>query len=312
MLKGYYGQLYDQAVFNSWSRAVGGYTDFITYGVAPGWSSLTETDRVPAESKYRVADNLNHPRTDEFNVSWEQELSRTFKFTATGIYRSWHNFLNSVLIDGLWSPTSYTPPSWPYSSPNPISGEPMTVYRWANRDAIPQQFLIQNTDTVTYTTPDGESKTADAYRKYKGLMLVLQRAYRDRWQAQVSYVLSSTKGTVGNTGSSGLSSGQFETPNLILVNAEGYSDADRRHEFKLFAGYMIPKVEVSVNGYWRYLSGQPYTAQANVSSSTFNWTSRISTVPRAARQSPQRQLHATRPAGGEGVQLRHSPVRVLC
>jgi hypothetical protein len=90
-------------------------------------------------------------------------------------------------------------------------------------------------------------------------------------------VLSSTKGTVGNSGSSGLSSGQFETPNLILVNADGYSNADRTHELKLFGGYMIPKLEVSLNGYWRIMSGLPYTAQANISSSTFNWTSRIST-----------------------------------
>jgi hypothetical protein len=202
------------------------------------------------------------------NFAWEQQIGRDFKVTATGIYRNWKNFLNSVLINGIWETVPYN---------NALTGQSMPVYRWANRSSIPQQFLIQNTDTVTYQMVGGGTVTADAFRKYKGMMLVLQKIYRNRWQAQLSYVLSQTKGTVSNSGSSGISSGQFETPNGILVNADGYSSGDRTQEVKLFGGYQIPKVEISVNGYWRYLSGRPYTAYANVSSRTFNWTSSLST-----------------------------------
>jgi hypothetical protein len=265
VLKGYYGQLYDQAVFASWSRAVGGYTDFIAYNVNPDWSLGDVSYTVPAESKYRMATDLKHPRVDEVNVAWEQQIGRAFKFTATGIYRNWHNFINSVLIDGVWTPVSYD---------NALTGRPMTLYSWANADEIPQQFLIQQTNTVTYRMSDGSTLTADPYRHYRGMMLVFQRAYMNRWQGQVSYVYSSTKGTINNSGTQGISSGQFETPNG-LVNTDGYSYGNRTHEFKVFAGYQIPKIEVSVNGYFRAISGYPYTAYSNVSSSVFNWTGRI-------------------------------------
>jgi hypothetical protein len=221
---------------------------------------------VPAESKYQVATNLKHPRVDEWNVAWEQQIGRNYKFTATGIYRNWRNFLNSVLINGVWTPVSYN---------NSLTGQPMTLYSWANRpDDDAQHFLIQQTNTVNYTMSDGSTVTADPYRTYKGLLLVFQRAYKNRWQAQTSYVYSITKGTINNSGTQGISSGQFETPNG-LVNTDGYAFGNRTHEFKVFAGYQIPKIEVSLNGYFRALSGNPYTAYSNVSSGVFNWTGRI-------------------------------------
>ena len=37
---------------------------------------------------------------------------------------------------------------------------------------------------------------------------------------------------------------------------------------RLFAGYQIPKIEVSVNGYWRYESGWPYAPYVSVPPAT--------------------------------------------
>lgn len=260
VLRGFYGHMYDGAVFSSWSRAASGLTPTSYYDVAPGWSGLTKTDEV--SKSYRVADDLNHPRVDEANIAWEQQLGRQFKFTATGIWREWKNFINSSLTDGVWTPFQYV---------NGLTGQSTTFYSWANPTSVPE-FTIGNTDTVSYRTSDGQLLTADAYRKYKGLMLVLQKAYKNRWQAQVSYVLSKTTGTVTNSTYAGISSGQFETPNTIIVNAEGPTTYDRRHEVKVFAGYQIPKIEVSLNGYWSYLSGRPYPGEARLSTGKTNWT----------------------------------------
>ena len=265
VVKGYYGQLYDQAVFTSWSRATGGYTDFIAYNVNPDFSLGDVAYVVPAELKYTISNDLKHPRVDEVSVSWEQQVVPGVKFSATGIYRNWKNFMNSVLIGGIWTPVAYD---------NPYTSQPMTLYQWANSD-IPQRFLIQQTNTVTYNMSDGSTVTVNPYRKYKGLMLVLQRAYKDRWQAQVSYVYSRTRGTINNNGLDGITSSQFDTPNTILVNADGVSSQDVTNEFKVFAGYQIPKIEVSVNGYFRALNGTPYTAQQRISSDEFNWSEAI-------------------------------------
>ncbi len=261
VLRAFYGQLYDGAVFTSWSRAVPGIGDYITYEVAPN-NALTEIDRVSGASKYVTDNDLNHPRTDEFNLSYEQMIGTKWKATGTYIQRRAKNFLNSVLINGQWNSVPFT---------NPLTGQNMPVYSWANRSSIPQQFLITNTNSVNYTG----AGSVDAYRDYNGLMLVLSRAYSNRWQGQISYVFSKTSGNVTNGAFSGVSSGQFETPNTILINRDGRVPLDRPHEFKAFVGYQVPKVEVSVNGIWRTLSGQTYTAFSRQAASRFNWTSSI-------------------------------------
>jgi hypothetical protein len=279
VLRGYYGQLYDSAVFSSWSRATNGLTPFFSYEVGPNWSTLAQVDAT--QKVYTTGDNLKHPRVDEMNVAWEQQIGRSFKFTATGIYRSWKNFLNSALTGANWTQVPYTPVAWPTGAqygPAPFTPTALTLYKLTNGTNTPG-FLIQNTDTITYQV-DGQTITPKSDRTYKGLMLVFQRAYKNRWQAQVSYVLSKTEGTVSNSQSAGIASGQFETPNTILVNADGPTAFDRRHEVKIFAGYQIPVVEVNLSGYWRYLSGYPYVPYARVRAGSglgVNWTSYINT-----------------------------------
>jgi hypothetical protein len=268
VLRGFWGQLYEAAVFSSWSRAVPGLTPTTYYDVGPDWSSLTPYDEV--QRKYNVGNDLKHPRVDEFNVAVEHQIGQQFKVTATGIYREWKNFINSVLDNAVWEPFTFT---------NPKTNQPMTLYRWANSSSVPE-FTILNTDQVTYQLTNGSTLDAPkAYRKYKGLMLVFQKALRNRWQAQLSYVLSKTTGSINNSTYAGISSGQFETPNgggsSSLINADGPTAYDRRHEVKLFGSYQVPKVEVLVSGYWRYLSGTPYTPYSRMPASRFNWTGSI-------------------------------------
>jgi hypothetical protein len=265
VLRGFYGQMYDAAVFSSWSRATSGLTPTNYYDVGPNWSSLTLTDTVA--KTYTVGNDLKHPRVDELNFAWEQQIGKNFKFTATGIWREWKNFLNSVLPNGLWTPVNIaTPTGW--ATPT------LPLYKWANSTDVPQ-FTILNTDQVTYNLSNGQAVTVDASRKYKGMMLVLERGFRNRWQARVSYVLSKTTGTITNSTYAGITSGQFETPNTILVNADGPTTYDRRHEVKVFAGYTIPKIEVSVNGGWTFLSGWPYPANFRPSRSKLGWPSTL-------------------------------------
>jgi hypothetical protein len=261
VLRAYYGRLYEAAVFSSWSRAVPGLTPTTFYDVGPNWSTLTPYDI--SQRSYHMANDLKQPRVDEFNFAVEQRVSQTLKFTATGIFRQWKNFINSTLDNGIWRPTVFN---------NALTGQPITLYKWANPTDVPT-FTISNVDAVTYHLSDGSTITSDqAQRKYKGMMLVLQRALKDRWQAQVSYVLSKTEGNINNSSSAGISSGQFETPNNILVNAYGPTAFDVRHEFKAFASYQFPKVDAMASLYYRFLSGRPYAANGRFSSGSLAWT----------------------------------------
>jgi hypothetical protein len=278
VVRAFYGQLYDGATQSAWWQAGGGITDLYAWEVGPGWKIIEPPAYIiPAENKYSVGKDLKHPRTDEISVAWEQQLGKNMKFSATGIFRDSKNFINSVLINGVWTPfTCSTSPACIPSATPPWTGPPITMYSWANKASIAQQYLIQNVDTVTYKMSDGSTITTDQKRKYQGLMLVLNRSMKDRWSAQVSYVLSKTDGNVSNGSSSGVSSSQFETPNGILTNSSGYAAYDRRHEFKVFGGYQIPVIEVRLDGYFYAVSGFNYTPYASINKKYTNWTGSIS------------------------------------
>ena len=214
-----------------------------------GWKLGDEIDRVSGESKYPMGNDLKHPRTDEFNLGFEQQFMRNYKVTATYIHRDTKNVIDSVFPAGRWSPFAWT---------NPKTNQPITMYKWANQE-VDQKLEIRNVDGFQYLSPTGQVLgTVNAYRKYDGMMLVLQRALRNRWQAQFSYVYAKTKGTVDNDGSDGLAGTNFEVPVTHLINRDGTVSYDRTHELKVFAGYQIPVIEVGVNGFFSYVSGFPY------------------------------------------------------
>ena len=110
---------------------------------------------------------------------------------ATGvIYRNNINFINSVLPDARWTPTART---------NPLTNQPITVYRWNNR-TVGEKYLIRTTTDSQYLAPDGSVVgTASPYRKYYGMILVLQKAISPPLGRAGSHVWSRTKGTVNNT-----------------------------------------------------------------------------------------------------------------
>ena len=262
VLRAFYGHLYEGPQYYTFSYALPGIGDFVGYEVLPGWQLGEEAFRVPGESKYSMGNDLKHPRVDEFNLSYQQQFLRNYKFTATYIRRDTKNVIDSVFPAARWTPISYTNDK----------GQQMTLYEWANDD-IDQKYEIRNVDGFQFLGTDGRVLgTIDAFRKYDGVMLVFQRALRNRWQAQMSYVYSRTKGTVDNDGSDGLGGTNFQNPNTVLINRNGYVSNDRTHEVKVFAGYQIPKIEVGLSGFLSIISGYPYQPYERISGSTINWT----------------------------------------
>ena len=266
VLRAYYGQLFDGAVTGSWSTALPGIGDFVTYLVSGNYQNpkLTEVDRASAFSNFTIRDDIKHPRTDEISLAYERELGRGLQITGAYVRRDARNFISSTVAGALWSPANYV---------NPLTGKVETIYRWTNRPSSLNNVGLQigNVDNFPYNG----APPANAYRTYDAGMLVLTRAYQNRWQAQVSYVYAKTKGTVTNARLPEITSVQFQTPNLAHVNADGLVGLDRPHEFKAFAGYQIPVIEVSATMFFRAASGTPWTPFARVNAGTFNWLSSL-------------------------------------
>jgi hypothetical protein len=196
-------------------------------------------------------------------IGFERALTAETRLSVTGIWRDNKNFVNSVNPAARWSPTTIA---------NDLNGN-MTLYRWDNRTATNagSNYIIRNVEGFQYLDPNGNViGTADPFRKYRGVMFVLNKRYTNRWQAQASYVWSKATGNVDNSGGQQVSTRQFETPNLALVNAEGRLTYDRPHEFKLLGSYQIPVIETSVNAYFRAMSGRNYTPFQQFSTSQLN------------------------------------------
>ena len=250
VVKGSYGQYYEGAQTQAFTRGLPGVDPLIGYEVNPDGSLGAQflfDENVP----YRVEDNLKHPRVDEATIGFERALTSDLRIAATGIWRDSVNFIGSVSPSARWTPTQLT---------NALTDQPITLYRWANRSASEDDFVIRNVEGFQYLTAEGQViGTLDPFRRYRALMLVLTKRYTNRWQAQISYVLSKATGNVDNTSGQQIASSIFETPVRSLVNTEGNLTNDRRHEFKVLASYRIPKVDVSLNTFVRAMSGRNYT-----------------------------------------------------
>ena len=185
------------------------------------------------------------------------------RLTATGIWRNNGNFINNVIADARFRPVTLN---------NALTSQPFTGYYWANQSASNESFFIRNTEGFQYLAEGGSViGTFHPERKYKGLMLVLTNGLKGRLGYQISYVLSKAEGNVDNTGfGNWLAGTAFDSPNTAIVNAVGELTNSRRHEFKAYFTYLVPKVDVMLGGNYTGLSGRPFTPYGQFSNSQLN------------------------------------------
>ncbi len=214
---------------------------------------------------------MKHPRVDEWTVGFERALGKDVRLAVTGIWRKDKNVQGSVYPDARWERvalTTATNPDFPS-----LSGVPATGYRWTNQSASENTPLLTNPEGFQYLDPNGQPvATADTAREYKGLMFVLDKRLSNRWQGRVSYVYSESTGSISNNSIN--TYGQkafFESPTLSTVNTYGPTTYDTPHELKVMATYQVPRIEVGLNAYYRYLSGTTYAAYQRFTRSQINW-----------------------------------------
>jgi hypothetical protein len=290
VLKAHYGQYYEAMIFSYFDRSVPGSQDVIQYEQIG--SNRVEVFRTTASKPLPVADNIKHPRVDEFTVGFERALSNQLRLSVNGIWRENKNFLDSVLPSAQWQPVALT------STLGPVTG-----YRLVSPRATLNDRVIANLDG--YEVRDGAGNligTYDAFRTYKGVEFVLSKRLSSRWQAQVSYVLSKAEGTVDNASGGGSgNSGGYEMPFTMLMNGNGVLTNDRRHEVKVFASYQVPVIDLGINAYFRSLTGRPYNAYQRFAATLFNLPAAPGSGPGAPSQTLRIEPRGTRNRATENL-----------
>jgi hypothetical protein len=262
VVKAFYGLYFEGAATAFYTQATPGVQDYIQTPINANGSLGTPEVLIPG-IVYGISDDIHHPRTDEFNVSWEGQLTKTLRFTASGIWRKTNDFINNVIDGSLWQPVTLT---------NQLTNQPFTGYRWANSATTSENFFIRNTEGFDYVATNGSLiATADPKRSYKGLMLVLNNSFRSHLGFQLSYVLSKAEGTVDNSGGGAwLGNTTWNSPNTAVINTFGELTNSRRHEIKGYVSYQIPRVDVMLAGSYYGYSGRPYTPYGQFNSSQLN------------------------------------------
>lgn len=287
VLKGSYSQYYEGIFNDIYKQATPGFQDRISWDMsgcpAYGPNGPTASYSCPLSRRHEVNrikapiatidPNIKHPRVDEFSFGFERALRSNVRFSATGILRDNKNFIGQVLPTARWARVNATTPA-PNGRNLVYPATPYSYFRWTNRAASANSVFITNPDGFSYLDASGGVLgTLDAYRRYKGLMLVLSKGYSNRWRAQVSYVYSQTKGTINNASEAtyGVSS-FYASPTQSLINADGHASNDRTHEVKAMIGVQIPKAEVAVNAYFRSVSGGTYTPFVQLSGTAVGYS----------------------------------------
>jgi outer membrane receptor protein involved in Fe transport len=101
-------------------------------------------------------------------------------------------------------------------------------------------YIIGNPGEGTFVAPFEAPK-----RKYEALELTLNRAFRDNWQLNVSYVYAKATGNYEGLYLSGYEqldpniTGYYDIPSM-LVNADGKLRVDKPYVFKVYGSYAFP------------------------------------------------------------------------
>jgi len=207
----------------------------------------------------QVDPDLGQPRTDELIVGIDNELANQTRLSVNFAYRKKTNLV-AMVNTGAPDATAWV--SVPAIDPGRDgvagTGDDQTIQVFNRRSEF--------TDQYTETNPDGFDGD------FKGLEVVLQKRFANRWQFLGSYALSHSTlertsiangeygGEEEGAGGIGFGSGTgaYVTPNSG-INNNGESDFfDRTHSVRMVGNYQIPGIDVNIAGTFKHQTGTPY------------------------------------------------------
>ena len=252
--------------------------------IHPGQTLITTTAFDPATGGYtrlvsvvdpkvnlRLDPATRSPRTDEYSIGIDRELSRYVSGAVAYVRKDGSDYIGWIDTGGVYRE------------------EPRTL---ADGLVVPTLVLTNGTASRRFllTNPPGYSLT------YNGIVTALEKRQHHGWYAFASYTWSRTTGLQPSSGgtasdaqsSSTLGGGTFGRDPNSLTNASGRLPNDRPHMFRAAASWQIPRTGFVAAGNVQYLTGKPWAASAQVSLPQGD--QRILLEPRGTRRLPSQTL----------------------
>ena len=228
--------------------------------IHPGMTPITTTAFEPATGAYtrpvsivdprinlRLDPNTRTPRTDEYSIGVDREVSRRLAVALAYVHKDGSNFIAWTDEGGRYVREIRTL----------ADGRTLPVFALVNATAD-RRFVMTN--------PHGYSLT------YDGLVMAVEKRRSQGWQAFGSYTFSRVYGLQASSGttaaaaqnSSGLSTGTFGRDPNDLTNADGRLPNDRPHAFRVMGTVDVPHTGIIVAANFQRFSGKPWAATTQI------------------------------------------------
>ena len=241
-------------------RTVGGETAVITYAILPNGGRVEIARTTPTLAG--VTGGTRHPQTRELSAGADFRLNGAVQVGGTIFVRRFLDAIDTVYPDARWLPLV---------RPG-LEGQPLTIYRWLNRQPGDAP-TIADVDGTAYHGSDGQALgIAAAGRDYAGIIGHVDVALPgDRGSIVVAITSARSRGTIDDTHDAGIGrSDRFASPTAALTNVDGPSTLTPDLAISVFGTARVPRLPVRVSGIYQRQSGSRYAAMRTFAAATLN------------------------------------------
>lgn len=248
-----------------------GMTPIITMAFDASTGAYTRPVSIVDTSNLRLDPNTRTPRTDEYSIGLDREVSRGLAIALAYVHKDGGNFIAWTDTGGQYERQIRTL----------ADGRTLPVFALVNAPSD-RRFLMTN--------PDGYGLT------YNGLVMAVEKRRSHGWQAFGSYTFSRSYGLQASSGttaggaqtSSGFSTGTFGRDPNDLTNADGRLPNDRPHALRIMGTVDVPHTGIIVAANLQEFSGKPWAATTQITLK--QGSQRILLEPRGSRRLSSQSL----------------------
>jgi TonB-dependent receptor-like protein/carboxypeptidase family protein len=189
--------------------------------------------------------NIRAPRTDEYSVGIDREVSRRLAVAAAYVHKTGAHFIGWTDVGGQYGIEPRTLPD----------GRTVPVSVLLN-DTGARRFLLSNPNEYSLT--------------YNGLVMIVEKRQSNGWQAFGSYTRSRSSGLLPSSGTTaaGAQISTVAPPNPItfgrdpndLTNAAGVLPNDRPNVWRAMGSVDVPRTGIAIAANLQYFTGKPWAA----------------------------------------------------
>lgn len=194
--------------------------------------------------------HMSRPYSDEISVSYEKQIWRDLRISASYYYRTKKNLVG--LKNLAATPSDYTPITTLNGQPivNSVTGQPMTLYNL-------NLALVGESNVLLTNLPQLDDNA------YHGVEFDAVKRMSNHWQLLAGLTIQRQKGVYCCNGTSDdalTATDNVNDPNLNINRTNNYLNNDSTYVFKVDSSYEFPlKIRSGVN--FQHYTGFPFQPQ---------------------------------------------------